>query len=247
MTLTLGLENAASGTYCLDDSTPVKFTDTTSIRIGSDYKPGETINLTVTATDGVKTTSTVYKYTKSTAEESGVYVFFNPATKKNWSAPYQVYIYDENTDKGMVYKNANWPGEAMTLDPATGYYYYEVPKSSCISADEDDQNQAASNFDLSSSANTRVIISEKAASSIPAEQMLLSALTVLQRHTHFQRQVLGRIQHLPRQRLRLRLQMLQGYGNRADNRGSDNRSCSCNRSDTAEHKALTAVRQCCLR
>ena len=144
MTLTLGLENAASGTYCLDDSTPVKFTDTTSIRIGSDYKPGETINLTVTATDGVKTTSTVYKYTKSTAEESGVYVFFNPATKKNWSAPYQVYIYDENTDKGMVYKNANWPGEAMTLDPATGYYYYEVPKSSCISADEDDQNQAAS-------------------------------------------------------------------------------------------------------
>lgn len=167
MTLTLGLENAASGTYCLDDSTPVKFTDTTSIRIGSDYKPGETINLTVTATDGVKTTSTVYKYTKSTAEESGVYVFFNPATKKNWSAPYQVYIYDENTDKGMVYKNANWPGEAMTLDPATGYYYYEVPKSSCISADEDDQNQAASNFDLSSSANTRVIISEKGGEQYP--------------------------------------------------------------------------------
>ena len=167
MTLTLGLENAASGTYCLDDSTPVKFTDTTSIRIGSDYKPGETINLTVTATDGVKTTSTVYKYTKSTAQESGVYVFFNPATKKNWSAPYQVYIYDENTDKGMVYKNANWPGEAMTLDPATGYYYYEVPKSSCISADENDENQATSNFDLSSSANTRVIISEKGGEQYP--------------------------------------------------------------------------------
>ena len=167
MALTLGLENAASGTYCLDDSTPVKFTDTTSIRIGSDYKPGETINLTVTATDGVKTTSTVYKYTKSTAQESGVYVFFNPATKKNWSAPYQVYIYDENTDKGMVYKNANWPGEAMTLDPATGYYYYEVPKSSCISADENDENQAASNFDLSSSANTRVIISEKGGEQYP--------------------------------------------------------------------------------
>ena len=39
MTLTLSLENATSGTYCLDDSTPVKFTGTTSIRIGSDYKP----------------------------------------------------------------------------------------------------------------------------------------------------------------------------------------------------------------
>lgn len=151
MTLTLSLENATSGTYCLDDSTPVKFTGTTSIRIGSDYKPGETINLTVTATDGVKTSSMVYKYAKSTAQESGVYVFFNPANKKGWSAPYQVYIFDETTNKGTVYKNANWPGEAMTLDPATGYYYYEVPKSSSISADEDDENQAASDFDLSTS------------------------------------------------------------------------------------------------
>lgn len=167
MTLTLGLENATSGTYCLDDSTPVKFTGTTSIRIGSDYKPGETITLTVTATDGVKTSSMVYKYAKSTAQESGVYVFFNPATKKGWSAPYQVYIYDETTNKGTVYKNANWPGEAMTLDPATGYYYYEVPKSSSISADEDDENQAASDFDLSTSANTRVIISEKGGEQYP--------------------------------------------------------------------------------
>ena len=167
MTLTLSLENATSGTYCLDDSTPVKFTGTTSIRIGSDYNPGERINLTVTATDGVKTSSMVYKYTKSTAQESGVYVFFNPATQKGWSAPYQVYIYDETTNKGTVYKNANWPGEAMTLDPATGYYYYEVPKSSSISADEDDENQAASDFDLSTSANTRVIISEKGGEQYP--------------------------------------------------------------------------------
>lgn len=167
MTLTLTLENATSGTYCLDDSTPVKFTGTTSIRIGSDYKPGETITLTVTATDGVKTSSMAYKYTKSTAQESGVYVFFNPATQKGWSAPYQVYIYDETTNKGTVYKNANWPGEAMTLDPATGYYYYEVPKSSSISADEDDENQAPSDFDLSTSANTRVIISEKGGEQYP--------------------------------------------------------------------------------
>lgn len=167
MTLTLTLENATSGTYCLDDSTPVKFTGTISIRIGSDYKPGETINLTVTATDGVKTSSMAYKYTKSTAQESGVYVFFNPATQKGWSAPYQVYIYDETTNKGTVYKNANWPGEAMTLDPATGYYYYEVPKSSSISADEDDENQAPSDFDLSTSANTRVIISEKGGEQYP--------------------------------------------------------------------------------
>ena len=118
-----------------------------------------------------------------------MYVFFNPANKKGWSAPYQVYIFDETTNKGTVYKNANWPGEAMTLDPATGYYYYEVPKSSSISADEDDENQAASDFDLSTSANTRVIISEKGGEQYPAEQVHLSASTVHQRHSHLQRQV----------------------------------------------------------
>lgn len=167
MTVTLGLENATSGTYCLDDSTPVKFTGTTTIRIGSDYKGGETINLTLTATDGKKTTTTAYKYTKSAAAQSGVYVFFNPANKKGWTGPYNVYIYDENTNKGTVYKNANWPGESMTLDPATGYYYYEVPKSSCLSADDQGKNQAASDFDLSTSANTRVIISEAGGEQYP--------------------------------------------------------------------------------
>lgn len=167
MTVTLGLENATSGTYCLDGSTPVKFTGTTTIRIGSDYKAGETINLTLTATDGTKTVTTVYKYAKSTVQGSGVYVFFNPANKKGWTAPYNVYIYDENTNKGTVYKNANWPGESMTLDPATGYYYYEVPKSSCLSADDQGKNEAASDFDLSTSANTRVIISEAGGEQYP--------------------------------------------------------------------------------
>ena len=60
MTVELGLENATSGTYCLDDSTPVTYTGKTTIRIGSDYKYGETINLTLTATDGTKTTTTTY-------------------------------------------------------------------------------------------------------------------------------------------------------------------------------------------
>ena len=160
MTVTLGLENATSGTYCLDDSTPVKFTDTTTIRIGSDYKGGETINLTLTATDGTKTVSTVYKYTKSSVVGSGVYVFFNSANKPSWSAPFNVYIYDENTNKGTVYKNANWPGESMTLDPVTGYYYYELPKSSSLMGDSNGNELGTSDFDLSTSANTSVIISD---------------------------------------------------------------------------------------
>ena len=49
--VTLSLENAVSGTYALEDSTPASFTGNTTIRIGSDYQVGETITLNLTATD----------------------------------------------------------------------------------------------------------------------------------------------------------------------------------------------------
>ena len=52
ITLNLGLDNAASGTYCIDNSKPVAYTGDIAIRLGSDYAYGETINLTLTATDG---------------------------------------------------------------------------------------------------------------------------------------------------------------------------------------------------
>ena len=62
ITLNLGLDNAASGTYCIDNSKPVTYTGDIAIRVGSDYAYGETINLTLTATDGKNTTTTTYKY-----------------------------------------------------------------------------------------------------------------------------------------------------------------------------------------
>lgn len=52
ITLNLGLDNATSGTYCIDNSKPVAYTGDIAIRVGSDYAYGETINLTLTATDG---------------------------------------------------------------------------------------------------------------------------------------------------------------------------------------------------
>ena len=51
MTVQLSLENAVSGTYALENSTPAEFTGTPTIRIGSDYKVGETITLNLTAKD----------------------------------------------------------------------------------------------------------------------------------------------------------------------------------------------------
>ena len=91
ITLNLGLDNATSGTYCIDNSKPVAYTGDIAIRVGSDYAYGETINLTLTATDGKNTTTTTYKYTKQKSASSGVYVFFaseKRETSSKWKAPY---------------------------------------------------------------------------------------------------------------------------------------------------------------
>lgn len=158
LTINLGLDNAASGTYCIDNSKPVTYTGDIAIRVGSDYAYGETINLTLTATDGKNTTTTTYKYTKQKSASSGVYVFFaseKRETSAKWKAPYYVYIYDEESSKEETYKASNWPGTKMNYDKATGYYYVEIP-TTCIATDAD-ENEYESNFDLAHSANTRVI------------------------------------------------------------------------------------------
>lgn len=168
ITVTLGLENATSGTYCIDNSYPVAYTGTTTIRVGSDYEYGETINLTLTATDGTKTTTTTYKYTKEESASSGVYIFFNSANKTTWTAPFNVYVYDEDTSDAETYANSSWPGQPMKYDEATGYYYYEVPASSCLATDADG-NVTESSFDLAHSLNTNVIFSESAGKQYPGD------------------------------------------------------------------------------
>lgn len=161
LTINLGLDNAVSGTYCIDNSTPVTYTGNIAIRVGSDYAYGDTINLTLTATDGTNTTTTAYKYNKQQAASSGVYVFFaseKRETSAKWLAPYNVYIYDEESSKEETYKASNWPGTMMNYDKATGYYYVEVP-TTCIATDADG-NEYESDFDLAHSDNTRIIFSD---------------------------------------------------------------------------------------
>lgn len=153
MTVTLGLDNAVSGTYSLDGSTPVEFTDTVTIRIGSDYKVGETINLTLTATDGKNTTSSTYHYEKKASTSSGVYLFFSTAYRK-WKEPINIWVYDEVSNPDVTYSNAaGWPGVQMQYDEASGYYYYELPSTDVYA-----NNEAGSDFDLAHSPNTCVIV-----------------------------------------------------------------------------------------
>ncbi len=157
MTVELGLDNATSGTYCLDDSTPVTYTGKTTIRIGSDYEYGETINLTLTATNGSDTETTTYHYLKNEDDGSGVYVFFNAKNRSSWTAPYNVYIYDEDSSSTITYKNASWPGQTMKYDSASGYYYVEVPKT-CIATDKSGNVLPSTSFNLATSPKTYVII-----------------------------------------------------------------------------------------
>ena len=159
ITLKLGLENAVKGTYCIDNSTPVEFTKATNIRIGSDYKVGDTINLTLTATDsnGVTETAT-YKYVKSRKTATGIYVWFNAKNKSSWKAPYYVYMYDEDTVPGTVYCNGTWPGQAMKYDSKSGYYYCEVPEV-CVATETATKKVTDSDFNLGTSKNTHVIFS----------------------------------------------------------------------------------------
>lgn len=169
MTVELGLENAVSGTYCLDDSTPVTYTGKTTIRIGSDYKYNETINLTLTATDGTKVSTTQYKYTKKEAASSGIYVFFDSSKISSWKAPFNVYLYDEDTSSTTTYSNASWPGQAMQKDSATGYYYIEVSDKSCLAKDKASEEITDSTYDLAHSRNTYVIVRDSNGNQHPVD------------------------------------------------------------------------------
>ena len=128
ITVKLAYENAVSATYCLDDSSPVSFANGTAIKIGSDYNYGDTITLTLKATDKNGVTETnVYKYKKEQDTGSGIYIWLNAAKKTTWKAPFNVYIYDEDTEKGKTYVNAvAWPGDGMTYDETQKMWYYEV-------------------------------------------------------------------------------------------------------------------------
>ena len=154
MTVQLSLENAVSGTYALENSTPTEFTGSPTIRIGSDYKVGETITLNLTAKDASGNTSTAtYFYKKGAPTSSGIYVFLAKSIVEKWSNVH-CYVYDETTDSKYTYLVAGWPGIAMSEDG--DYYYAEIP-ARCLAQKKNTNITEESDFDLAHSPNTYVI------------------------------------------------------------------------------------------
>ncbi len=198
LTVGLSLSHATSGTYQLEDYAPVTFTGSPKIRIGSDYKAGETIKLTLTATDGKQTTNSTYYYTKSNAASSGVYVMIAASAIKNsgWKTPVYCYMYDQVTGKGttvggQVYKNAAWPGEEMLYDSKLDVYYIEVNDKECISekttkVDSGNVTGSAepvkSSFNMATSANTLVIVSDSTQSADGGKQFPTSNTKIGRAH-----------------------------------------------------------------
>ena len=178
LTVGLNLNNATSGTYQLENYTPVKFTGSPKIKIGSDYNWGDTINLTLTATDGKQTTTTKYEYKKVKVETSGVYIIVPKSVvdSAKWTPTLYCYIYDTDSGNGKkqggkTYSNGAWPGEEMEFDPAINAYYYEVKKY-CIEATTTkvdnsgnvlaSSDPTASTFVLANSTKAHIIVSDSA-------------------------------------------------------------------------------------
>lgn len=100
---------------------------------------------------------------------SGVYIFFDSSKFTSWKAPFYAYVYDEDSSSVSTYSNAAFPGQAMQVDPATGYYYIEVSDSSCIAKDKVIGESTALGYDLAHSPNTLVVISDSEERRYPAD------------------------------------------------------------------------------
>lgn len=120
--LTLGLKNATSGTYKIGNGTATKYTSTTTISIGNDIEVGGSVTVKLSATDGTKTTTKTYTFTKEKGfeapYENGVY-FKNT---EGWSRVNAYYWSDSDT------KLTSWPGVAMT-NLGDGMYGLSLPEN----------------------------------------------------------------------------------------------------------------------
>ena len=118
LSITFGLKNATSGTYKIGSSAAVTYSKDTTIEIGKELKAGESVTITLNATDG-KTTSADKSYTFTKADPTQVYTAYCKKPS-GWTGDLYCYAYD-----GAV-NNAAWPGEKMTKG-SDGIYYYQIP------------------------------------------------------------------------------------------------------------------------
>ena len=143
LSLTLGLTNATSGTYQVGKGTKTTYTSKTTITIGKDMSYGQSVTITLTATDGKKTNTVTYTFTKKDPNDTP---FKFPTTRTvylldsaKWGRAYCYAWKDEQNN------NNQWPGIKMDvagdLDGVV-VYSYNVPSgmNNLVFNDEVDQS-----------------------------------------------------------------------------------------------------------
>ena len=120
--LTIGLNSSATrGTYKIGSGETKTFTSSTKITIGSGMAYGESVDVTLTASDGTDTSEPkTYTFTKKELTGNVAYL----KLPSGWSEPVKCYAYDASAKD----VNNGWPGVAMTKDTATGLFKYEIPE-----------------------------------------------------------------------------------------------------------------------
>lgn len=122
-TVTVSLRGADYAMASINGGTAFRVVDGQTFSIGDGIDLGEVFTVTLTATNDTETITKPFKFKKK--DPNAITKIYFDNTKYKWS-PVSIYIYAENSS-GNTIENAAWPGENMTYDKATGFYYYEVP------------------------------------------------------------------------------------------------------------------------
>lgn len=130
ISVVLTLENAAEGTYSINGSEPIQFTDSVKVVIGEGSVPGDVFTLTATATDGEKTTTNTHTYKKEAGTGTGVFVYFDNTGRNFKNVCVYAFYEEKDSSNNIIYSTANgsWPGVLMDYDEEAGLYFYELPE-----------------------------------------------------------------------------------------------------------------------
>ncbi len=120
ITVELTVAGAESGTYSINGENAVEFASGKKLTIGSDGKIGDKFVLTLKAGEGEDAVEKTYTYTKTDSPVGASIVYFDNS-EYNWE---NVYCYAYGTKE-----NDQWPGQAMSFDSKTGYYYLTFDNS----------------------------------------------------------------------------------------------------------------------
>lgn len=118
--VTIGLTMADYGTYSIDGSDPVKYTEETVITLGEGVNYDTDIVLTLTAVRGNRQVSFNYTFSKTSWVDNIAYL----QVPDGWGTEH-LYTYIYSSSAGEY---SGWPGEEMEYDEETGLYKLVLPK-----------------------------------------------------------------------------------------------------------------------